>query len=300
MSRARTIDGKAAAARLRQVIRDEASTFAAQRGHTPKLCVLIVGDNPASRAYVRTKTKMAAEAGITGALVELPAECSTGRLLAEITRLNRDPQTHGILVQLPLPPQIDAQAVLEAIDPAKDVDGFHPLNVGRLFSVGRQIPEDLLIPCTPYGCMQLLRLTLGVDGLAGRQAVIIGRSNIVGKPMAALLLAADCTVTVAHSRTQDLPSVCRRADILIAAVGSPRMVGADWVKQGATVIDVGINRISDGTGNSRIVGDVDHEAVEEIVGAITPVPGGVGPMTVACLLRNTLIAARAQQARDRD
>lgn len=297
MSRAQMIDGKAAAARLRDAVRTDASAFAALHGNAPKLCVLIVGDDPASRTYVRTKTRMAAEAGIASALIELPAECSTAQLLAEITCLNRDPRTHGILVQLPLPPQIDAQAVLEAIDPGKDVDGFHPLNVGRLFSAGRHLREDLLIPCTPYGCLHLLQSTLGADGLAGREAVVVGRSNIVGKPMAALLLAADCTVTLAHSRTRDLPRVCRRADILIAAVGRPRMIGADWVRQGATVIDVGINRVTDSAGSRRIVGDVDQDAVVDIAGAITPVPGGVGPMTVACLLRNTLIAAKGQQAR---
>ena len=299
MSRARTIDGKETAAKLREAIQDDARAFRSQYGSAPALCVVIVGDDPASRAYVRTKTKMAVEAGIAGTLVELPADCSTAQLLSEIIRLNRDPQTHGILVQLPLPAQIDAQAVLDAIIPAKDVDGFHPLNVGRLFSVGRYLPDDLLIPCTPSGCLHLLRTTLGADGLAGREAVVIGRSNIVGKPMAALLLAADCTVTLAHSYTRDLPAVCRRADILIAAVGKARMVGADWVKQGAIVIDVGINRVTDAAGISRIVGDVDQDAVAAVAGAITPVPGGVGPMTVACLLHNTLIAAKAQAARAR-
>ncbi|MFZ1428645.1 MAG: bifunctional methylenetetrahydrofolate dehydrogenase/methenyltetrahydrofolate cyclohydrolase FolD [Geminicoccaceae bacterium] len=299
MLRAQTIDGKAAAARLRDVVRTEANAFEALHGSVPKLCVLIVGDDPASRTYVRTKTRMAAEAGIASALIELPAECSTAQLLTEIMGLNRDPHIHGILVQLPLPPQIDAQAVLEAIDPRKDVDGFHPLNVGRLFSAGRHLREDLLIPCTPYGCLHLLQMTLGADGLAGREAVVIGRSNIVGKPMAALLLAADCTVTLAHSYTHNLPAVCRRADILIAAVGKPRMVTAEWVKHGATVIDVGINRIIDSAGVSRIVGDVDYDTVAEVASAITPVPGGVGPMTVASLLRNTLIAATGQGTRIR-
>jgi methylenetetrahydrofolate dehydrogenase (NADP+)/methenyltetrahydrofolate cyclohydrolase len=259
--------------------------------------VIIVGDNPASRAYVRTKTRMAAEAGIDGALIELPEEATTGQLLATIDRLNRDPAVHGILVQLPLPGHMDAQAVLGALAPEKDVDGFHPLNVGRLFSAGGQLPPDLLVPCTPYGCLHLLRGALGSAGLAGKEAAIVGRSNIVGKPMAALLLGADCTVTVAHSRTRDLPEVCRRADILVAAVGRAELIRGGWIRPGATVIDVGINRVAGPEGRSRLVGDVAFAEAAEVAGAITPVPGGVGPMTVACLLRNTLVAARAQ-ARD--
>ena len=293
---ARIIDGKAEAARLRASIGEQATAFTVENGYPPKLCVLIVGDNPASRAYVRTKTRMAAEAGIDDELIELPADSTTEELLSRVEELNRDPRTHGILVQLPLPEQMDAQVVLDAIAPEKDVDGFHPVNVGRLSSAGRELPGDLLIPCTPYGSLHLLRATLGTDGLAGREAVVVGRSNIVGKPMTALLLTADCTVTVAHSRTRDLPGVCRRADILIAAVGRPEMIRGDWIKPGATVIDVGINRVTDAGGHSRIVGDVAFDEAVEVAGAITPVPGGVGPMTVACLLRNTLIAARAQVA----
>jgi methylenetetrahydrofolate dehydrogenase (NADP+) / methenyltetrahydrofolate cyclohydrolase len=288
------IDGKAAAARLRASVAAEAESFAMRLGQKPRLCVLIVGDNPASRAYVRTKTRMAAEAGLEGELIELPVSISTEELLGQIDTLNGDPHTHGILVQLPLPEQINDEAVLHAIRPDKDVDGFHPLNVGRLFSAGRQLPADLLVPCTPYGCLVLLRETLGERGLTGKEAVIVGRSNIVGKPMAALLLGADCTVTVAHSRTRDLPEVCRRADILVAALGRPEFIQGGWVKLGAAVIDVGINRVAGADGQDRLVGDVAYEAAAAVAGAITPVPGGVGPMTVACLLRNTLIAARAQ------
>jgi methylenetetrahydrofolate dehydrogenase (NADP+) / methenyltetrahydrofolate cyclohydrolase len=291
---ATVIDGKAAAARLRAGVAAEAATFTARYGGPPRLCVLIVGDNPASRAYVRTKTKMAAEAGIDGVLIELPDTTSSGELLARIDELNRDTRTHGILVQLPLPLQVDGDAVLHAVVAEKDVDGFHPLNVGRLFSCGRELPEDLLVPCTPYGSLHLLRETLGEGGLAGRAAVIVGRSNIVGKPMAALLLGADCTVTIAHSRTRDLPAVCRGADILVAAIGRPETIRGDWIKPGAAVIDVGINRIAGPEGQGRLVGDVAYAEAVEVAGAITPVPGGVGPMTVACLLRNTLIAARTQ------
>ena len=290
---ATVIDGKAAAGRLRADVAVEAERYGARHGRRPRLVVIIVGDNPASRAYVRTKTSMAAEAGLDGQLVELPLATTTDELLAQIAALNRDPHTHGILVQLPLPEQIDEAAVLHAIRPEKDVDGFHPLNVGRLFSAGRELPADLLVPCTPYGCLVLLREALGEKGLAGKEAVIVGRSNIVGKPMAALLLGADCTVTVAHSRTRDLPEICRRAEILVAALGRPEFIQGDWVRPGATVIDVGINRITGPDGQGRLVGDVAYEASAAVAGAITPVPGGVGPMTVACLLRNTLIAARA-------
>lgn len=289
---ARIIDGKAAAAALRAGIKGEVAAFASTHGRPPALRVLIVGDHPASRAYVRTKTRMAAEVGIDGALIELPETVTTDTLLAEIGRLNRDPATHGILVQLPLPPHVDAQSVLDAVTPEKDVDGFHPLNVGRLFSASGTVPDDLLLPCTPFGCLLLLRDTLGEGGLKGARAVVLGRSNIVGKPMAALLLLSDCTVTIAHSRTRDLPAVCRNADILIAAVGRPEMVRGDWVKPGAAVIDVGINRVDTEDGKGRLVGDMAYEEAAEVAGAITPVPGGVGPMTVACLLRNTLVAAR--------
>ena len=291
---ATAIDGKAAAARMRASVAQDAAVFADRHGRRPRLCVVIVGDNPASRAYVRTKTKMAADAGLDGELIELPLTTSTEELLGRIDALNRDPHTHGILVQLPLPEQIDDEAVLHAIRPEKDVDGFHPLNVGRLFSAGRELPDDLLVPCTPYGCLVLLRETLGDKGLAGKEAVIVGRSNIVGKPMAALLLGADCTVTVAHSRTKDLPEICRRAEILVAALGRPEFIQGAWVRPGAVVIDVGINRVAGADGQGRLVGDVAYDGAAAVAGAITPVPGGVGPMTVACLLRNTLIAARAQ------
>jgi methylenetetrahydrofolate dehydrogenase (NADP+)/methenyltetrahydrofolate cyclohydrolase len=291
---ARIIDGATEAARLRESIRAEVAAFRERHARAPALRVIIVGDDPASRAYVRTKTRMAAEVGIDGALLELPEQATTAQLLATIERLNQDPATHGILVQLPLPGHMDARAVLGALAPTKDVDGFHPLNVGRLFSAGSRLPPDLLVPCTPYGCLHLLRATLGPGGLAGREAVVVGRSNIVGKPLAALLLGADCTVTVAHSRTRDLAEVCRRADILVAAVGRAELIRGGWIGPGATVIDVGINRVPGPDGGSRLVGDVAFAEAVEVAGAITPVPGGVGPMTVACLLRNTLVAARAQ------
>jgi methylenetetrahydrofolate dehydrogenase (NADP+) / methenyltetrahydrofolate cyclohydrolase len=294
VSAARTIDGRAAAAELRAAVGQEAAAFAARHGRPPGLRVVLVGDHPASRAYVGTKAKMAAEAGVDGRLIELPDDIAEAALLERIEALNRDPAVHGILVQLPLPPQIEGARVLEAIDPAKDVDGFHPLNVGRLFSASGALDPGLLVPCTPMGCMILLRRTLGED-LAGRRAIVLGRSNIVGKPVAALLLAANCTVTVAHSRTADLAAECRRAEIVIAAVGRAGMVRGDWLRPGATVIDVGINRVTDEGGNSRLVGDVAFAEAAAVAGAITPVPGGVGPMTVACLLRNTLIAARNQQ-----
>jgi methylenetetrahydrofolate dehydrogenase (NADP+) / methenyltetrahydrofolate cyclohydrolase len=294
VSAARKIDGRAAAAELRAAVGQEAAAFAARHGRPPGLRVVLVGDHPASRAYVGTKAKMAAEAGVDGRLIELPDDIAEAALLERIEALNRDPAVHGILVQLPLPSQIEGARVLEAIDPAKDVDGFHPLNVGRLFSASGALDPGLLVPCTPMGCMILLRRTLGED-LAGCRAIVLGRSNIVGKPVAALLLAANCTVTVAHSRTADLAAECRRAEIVIAAVGRAGMVRGDWLRPGATVIDVGINRVTDEGGNSRLVGDVAFAEAAAVAGAITPVPGGVGPMTVACLLRNTLIAARNQQ-----
>jgi methylenetetrahydrofolate dehydrogenase (NADP+)/methenyltetrahydrofolate cyclohydrolase len=224
----------------------------------------------------------------------LPASTGERALLERIAALNADPAVHGILVQLPLPQQIAGRRVLEAVDPAKDVDGFHPINVGRLFSASGGLDPTLLVPCTPLGCLILLQLTLGSD-LAGRRAIVVGRSNIVGKPMAALLLGADCTVTVAHSRTRDLPGECRRADIVIAAVGQPEMLRGDWIQPGATVIDVGINRVLGADGKRRLVGDVAFAEAAAVAGAITPVPGGVGPMTVACLLRNTVTAARNQE-----
>ena len=278
----RLIDGKARAAVLRARIAEEVAAMKASRGLTPGLAVVLVGDDPASHVYVRNKGKAVREAGMTGFEHRLPDSVDQGELLTLIARLNADPAVNGILVQLPLPPQIDEAAVLAAISPAKDVDGFHVENVGRLAT-----GQPALVPCTPLGCLILLREELG--DLSGLDAVVIGRSNIVGKPMAQLLLRDNATVTIAHSRSRDLPALCRRADILIAAVGRPRMVGADWLKPGATVIDVGINRTAEG-----LVGDVDFAAAQGIAGAITPVPGGVGPMTIACLLANTLTAtARA-------
>ena len=273
MSRARIIDGKAAAARLRVEIAAQVGEFAASQGRPPGLQVVLVGDQPASRAYVRTKAKMAAQVGIDGGLIELPADVRKRTLLARLAALNDDPAVHGILVQLPLPDQIEAARVLDAIDPKKDVDGFHPLNVGRLFAASGAPDPSLLVPCTPMGCLMLLRQTLG-DDLAGRRALIIGRSNIVGKPLAALLLGANCTVTVAHSRTRDLPEECRRAEILVAAVGRPQMVRGNWINPGATVIDVGIVRVPAENGRTRLVGDVAFAEAVEVAGAITPVPAG--------------------------
>ena len=293
MSRARIIDGKAAAAELRAEIAVQVREFAARTGRAPGLRVVLVGDHPASRAYVRTKARMAAEVGIDSGLLELPADVSERDLLARLAALNDDRAVHGILVQLPLPDQIDPARVLDAIDPAKDVDGFHPLNVGRLFTGSGALDPDLLVPCTPMGCLILLRQTLG-DELSGRRALVVGRSNIVGKPLAALLLRADCTVTIAHSKTRDLPDECRRAEILVAAMGRPQLIRGAWVRPGATVIDVGIVRVPGEHGGTRLVGDVAFAEALEVAGAITPVPGGVGPMTVACLLRNTLIAAQKQ------
>jgi len=273
---ARIIDGRALAARLRG---DLASRIS-QLPFRPGLAVVLVGDNPASRVYVRSKDRAAREAGIAAQTIVLPADTAEPALLAEVARLNADPAVDGILVQLPLPSQIRAQAVIGAIDPEKDVDGFHPINAGRLLD-GR----PGLIPCTPLGVMKLLH-EAGVS-LAGSRALVLGRSTIVGKPMAALLLAADATVTIAHSRTRDVAAECRRAEVLIAAVGHPGLVRGDWISHGATVIDVGINRLPDG----RLVGDVAFDECLETAGAITPVPGGVGPMTIACLLENTVTAA---------
>jgi methylenetetrahydrofolate dehydrogenase (NADP+)/methenyltetrahydrofolate cyclohydrolase len=275
-SRARLIDGKTVAAALRA----EVAAKVAAAGFTPGLAVILVGEDPASNVYVRTKDRAAREAGIDTQTIRLPAETAQANLLATIQSLNDDPTIDGILVQLPLPPGINPLAVIEAISPAKDVDGFHPMNVGHLAD-GRPI----LIPCTPLGVMKLLR-AYNIE-TAGARAVVLGRSAIVGRPMARLLVAADATTTIVHSRTRDLPAECRRADILIAAVGKPEMVQADWICPGATVIDVGINRLPDG----RLVGDVAFEDCAAVAGAITPVPGGVGPMTVACLLENTLTAA---------
>jgi methylenetetrahydrofolate dehydrogenase (NADP+)/methenyltetrahydrofolate cyclohydrolase len=273
---ARIIDGKAIAATLRA----EVAVKVAAAGFTPGLAVVLVGQDPASDIYVRTKDRTAREAGIATRTIRLPAETSCADLRATIQALNEDPAIDGILVQLPLPRGLDSRAVIEAIDPAKDVDGFHPRNVGYLAD-----GWPSLVPCTPLGVMKLLR-AIGVE-LGGAVAVVLGRSAIVGRPMARLLVAADATVTIVHSRSRDLPAECRRAEILIAAAGKPEMVQADWIRPGATVIDVGVNRLPDG----RLVGDVAFEACAAVAGAITPVPGGVGPMTVACLLENTLTAA---------
>ena len=282
---ARLIDGKLAATRLRAGIALEVAELKARRAGVPGLAVVLLGSDPASEVYVRAKACATLEAGMESFEFRLDAGTSEAELLALIARLNADPRVHGILVQLPLPAQIDTAAVIDAIDPAKDVDGFHAQNVGRL-ALGQPAP----VPCTPRGCVMLLEQVLG--DLTGREAVVVGRSDIVGKPMAALLLGRNCTVTLAHSRTRDLASVCRRADILVAAVGRPGMIRGDWIKPGATVVDVGINRIEEG-GRSRLVGDVDFASAAPVAGAITPVPGGVGPMTIACLLQNTLDAFRA-------
>jgi len=278
---ARVIDGKAVAAALRAGLADRVATLPFR----PGLAVVLVGDNPASAVYVRNKDRAATNSGIGTATVILPADTSEAALLDEVKRLNADPDVDGILVQLPLPPQIRPQVVIEAIDPAKDVDGFHPLNVGRLAD-----NQPALVPCTPLGVMKLLE-SAGAT-VAGARAVVLGRSAIVGKPMAALLLAANATVTIAHSRTSDLAGECRRAEILVAAVGRPELVRGDWISDGATVIDVGINRLPDG----RLVGDVAFAEAVSRAGAITPVPGGVGPMTIACLLENTVSAALARRA----
>jgi methylenetetrahydrofolate dehydrogenase (NADP+)/methenyltetrahydrofolate cyclohydrolase len=290
----RILDGKALAARLRAGVAEEVAALRARAGIVPGLRVLLVGEHPASLVYVRTKERVAREVGIDGRVERFPAELSEATLLDRLAALNADPAVHGILVQLPLPPHIDPARVLAAIDPAKDVDGFHPLNAGRLAQLGGPPGEDLLVPCTPRGCLLLLEEAFGgLDALRGRRALVLGRSTIVGRPMAALLLAHDCTVTIAHSRTRDLAGECRRAEILVAAVGRPELVRGDWLAPGAVVIDVGINRVATGEGGSRLVGDVAFAEAVGRVGAITPVPGGVGPMTVACLLENTLRACRA-------
>jgi methylenetetrahydrofolate dehydrogenase (NADP+)/methenyltetrahydrofolate cyclohydrolase len=284
MTRASIIDGKAVAEALRTEVAAGAAQLKRERDITPGLAVVLVGEDPASQVYVRTKAKMTRAAGMLSLEHKLPADTSQTALLALIAELNRRADVHGILVQLPLPKHIDSGVVIEAIDPTKDVDGFHPVNVGRLASGGRA-----LVPCTPSGCL-ILAKTVRPE-LAGLEAVVIGRSNIVGKPMAQLLLAESCTVTIAHSRTRDLPAVVRRADLVVAAVGRAEMVKGSWIKPGATVIDVGIQRVATPDGKGRLVGDVAFEEVARVAGAITPVPGGVGPMTVACLLKNTLEAA---------
>ena len=282
---ARLIDGRAAALELRSRIAHEVATFRAATGRAPGLATVLVGEDPASAVYVRSKGKATREAGMESVSHNLSADVSEAELLALVGQLNRDTGIDGILVQLPLPTHIDSAKVIAAIDPAKDVDGFHPINAGKLATGA----ADALVPCTPLGCLHLLKQE--GQSLSGRDAVVIGRSNIVGKPMALLLLRESATVTICHSRTRDLPDVVRRADIVVAAVGRPEIVRGDWLKPGATVIDVGINRVDADDGKTRLVGDVAFEEAQDVAGAITPVPGGVGPMTIAMLLRNTLVAA---------
>ena len=280
----KVIDGKALAAGLRSRVGDIAARLRDEMNLTAGLAAVLVGNDPASQTYVRAKGRACAAAGLGSFERRFPANISEAVLVAEVEKLNADDRVDGVLVQLPLPGHIDARRIIAAIDPAKDVDGFHPVNVGRLWS---GLPG--LVPCTPQGCLTLLRTVH--DDLSGAQAVVLGRSNLVGKPMAALLLASDCTVTVVHSKSRDAAAICRQADILVAAVGRPRMVKMQWIKAGATVIDVGTSPIKLPDGRNRVVGDVDFDAVRTVAGAISPVPGGVGPMTIACLLRNTLLAA---------
>jgi methylenetetrahydrofolate dehydrogenase (NADP+) / methenyltetrahydrofolate cyclohydrolase len=279
---AEMIDGKAFAAKMRDKIAAQVAALKADHGITPGLAVVLVGQDPASQVYVRSKGKQTVEVGMASFEHRLAADTSEAELLAVIDALNADPKIHGILVQLPLPDHLDSDLVINRIDPAKDVDGFHISNVG-LLGTG----QKAMVPCTPLGCLMMLRAHHG--SLSGLHAVVVGRSNIVGKPMAQLLLGDSCTVTIAHSRTRNLAEICRSADILVAAVGRPEMIPGDWVKPGATVIDVGINRVADGD-KTRLVGDVDFDSAAAVAGAITPVPGGVGPMTIACLLANTLTA----------
>jgi methylenetetrahydrofolate dehydrogenase (NADP+)/methenyltetrahydrofolate cyclohydrolase len=294
MSEARIIDGKAFAAGLRERIAEDVAKMKALNGVQPGLAVVLVGEDPASQIYVKSKGEQTKAAGMHSEEHRLPADASQADIVALVKKLNADKNIHGILVQLPLPNGLDPAPVIAAIDPDKDVDGLTITNAGRLAS---GLPG--LVPCTPAGCLMLIQDQLGGE-LKGRNAVVIGRSNLMGKPMAQLLLQADCTVTIAHSRTKDLPAVCRQADILVAAVGRPEMVKAAWIKPGAIVVDVGINRLAPTTegGKGRIVGDVAYDEARAVAGAITPVPGGVGPMTIACLLNNTLIAARRQTGID--
>ncbi|HXF55949.1 MAG TPA: bifunctional methylenetetrahydrofolate dehydrogenase/methenyltetrahydrofolate cyclohydrolase FolD [Hyphomicrobiaceae bacterium] len=288
MTTARIIDGEAIAVRVRREVAEMVAVLKSRHALVPGVAVVLVGDNPASNLYVRNKQRRALDAGMRSIDHRLPAAVSESELVALITALNRDADVHGILVQLPLPPHISTRNVIEAIDPMKDVDGFHPLNVGRL-ARGEPAP----VPCTPAGCLMLAK-SVRAD-LAGLEAVVIGRSNIVGKPMAQLLLGESCTVTMAHSRTRNLPEVARRAELLVVAVGRPEVVRGDWIRPGAIVIDVGINRIETGAGKPRLVGDVAFAEAAAIAGAITPVPGGVGPMTIAMLLSNTVAAACRQR-----
>jgi methylenetetrahydrofolate dehydrogenase (NADP+)/methenyltetrahydrofolate cyclohydrolase len=285
---AQVIDGNAVAAALRECLSTVVAEFARQHGAPPGLAAVLVGDDPASRIYVRNKQRACAAVGIASFEHDLPGNASEAAVLGLIGDLVADERVDGILVQLPLPPQIDPDRVTMAIGPDKDVDGFHPFNMGRLWE-----GEPAIVPCTPQGCMMLIA-TVRPD-LSGAEAIVLGRSSIVGRPLAALLLNKDCTVTLAHSRSHDLPTLCRRADILVAAVGRPQLVKGDWVKPGATVIDVGINRVAGENGVARLVGDVDTEAAMRVAAAVTPVPGGVGPMTIACLLRNAVIAAHRRR-----
>lgn len=284
---AQILDGKALAASVREEVAKGVAAFKATHGKVPGLAVVLVGEDPASQVYVRNKAKQTVEVGMESFEHKLPADTTQDTLLSLVKQLNEDERVHGILVQLPLPKHIEEHAVIQAIAPHKDVDGFHVTNAG-LLATG----QPHLVPCTPWGSMKLLALA-HPEGLSGKHAVVIGRSNIVGKPMAQLLLQANCTITVAHSRTQDLPGLVKQADIVIAAIGKPHFVKGEWIKPGATIIDVGINRIDKEDGGTRLVGDVDFDAAVKNAGAITPVPGGVGPMTIACLLENTLTAAKA-------
>jgi methylenetetrahydrofolate dehydrogenase (NADP+) / methenyltetrahydrofolate cyclohydrolase len=288
MSHAYIIDGKAIAAKVRADVAADVARMKAQHGFAPGLAVVLVGEDPASKVYVRNKAEQTVEVGMQSFEHKLPEETTEVALLDLVARLNRDPAVHGILVQMPLPKHIDSVKVLDSIDPAKDVDGFHPVNVGKL-SIG----ERALAPCTPVGSI-ILAKTVKHD-LSGLDAVVVGRSNIVGKPMAQLLLRENCTVTIAHSRTKNLPDVVRRADLVVAAIGKPEFVKGDWIKPGAIVIDVGINRIVKPDGKGKLVGDVAFAEAAAVAGAITPVPGGVGPMTIACLLKNTVEAAQMQR-----
>ena len=281
------IDGRAVAAAVTARIKLAAEALIARTGQPPGLAVVLVGEDPASQVYVANKSRTAQQCGFKSVQLDLPADLSQAALLDHVAALNADPTIHGILVQLPLPNGLDAGIVTRSIDPDKDADGLHPINVGRL---GMGAIDEAFVPCTPAGSMVLLRHAAGPN-LSGRHAVVVGRSNLVGKPIAQLLLAADCTVTIAHSRTRDLPGLCRTADILVAAVGRPQMVRGDWIKPGAVVIDVGINRIAGPDGRTRLVGDVATAEAAEVASAITPVPGGVGPMTIAMLLANTLRSA---------